>query len=254
MLGRAIARSLDPEMFARDCGIPELDGWQYDLLTAKPRRVILNASRQVGKTATTALLCLECAMHERDALVILCAPSVRQSSELLRKIRDYYRILSESGGVPELLAEHAQRLEFQNNSRILALPGDGGGATVRGLSNARLVVFDEASRCSDELFGAIRPMLATNKRGQLILLSTPAGRRGFFYEVWHNNDDAWHRIKVAATDCPRISPEFLAEERRELGEQRFSEEYGLQFLDSGEQAFRTEIIDAIVSFDVRPLW
>lgn len=47
---------------------------------------------------------------------------------------------------------------------------------------------------------------------------------------------------------------FLAEELRELGATKFSEEYGLQFLDSGEQAFRTDIIDAIVSFEVKPLW
>lgn len=96
-------------------------------------------------------------------------------------------------------------------------------------------------------------MTATTN-GSIILLSTPAGRRGAFYELWHGSDATWTKVRVAATDCPRISAEFLAEELRELGATKFSEEYGLQFLDSSEQAFRTDIIDAIVSFEVKPLW
>ena len=62
---------------------------------------------------------------------------------------------------------------------------------------------------------AVRPMLAVSQ-GRLIALSTPAGKRGWFYEAWIGGD-SWHRVKVAATDCPRISQAFLDEELRELG-------------------------------------
>jgi hypothetical protein len=141
-----------------------------------------------------------------------------------------------------------------NGSRILALPGDGGGKTIRGLANCRLAIVDEAARVDDELFGAVRPMLAVNRDGAMILLSTPAGRRGAFYELWHNNDPTWHRVRVPASDCPRISKEFLAEELRELGQARFSEEYELAFIDSDTSAFSTAIIDAAFDPEVRPLW
>jgi hypothetical protein len=67
-------------------------------------------------------------------------------------------------------------------------------------------------------------------------------------------DQSWHRVRVAATDCPRISQAFLEEELRELGAQRFSEEYGLEFLDPDTAVFLTAIIDAAFSNDVRPLW
>jgi len=144
-------------------------------------------------------------------------------------------------------------LELRNGSRILSLPGGTDGKTIRGIVGVSLAIFDEAARCPDELFAAVRPMLAT-KNGSLILLSTPAGKRGQFYEIWHNGDPAWARIRVSADQCPRISAEFLAEERRELGEARFAEEYQLAFLDSNEAAFSTAIIDAALSHEVRPLW
>ena len=57
---------------------------------------------------------------------------------------------------------------LQNGSRLLALPGDNDGDTIRGLANVRLAIIDEAARCSDALIAAIRPMLATNRRAQLV--------------------------------------------------------------------------------------
>lgn len=83
----------------------------------------------------------------------------------------------------------------------------------------RVAILDECSRCSDELAAAIRPMLATNKNGQLIYLSTPAGKRGVFYETWNSGDPDWHRIRVELGSCPRITPEFLARERKNLATQ-----------------------------------
>jgi hypothetical protein len=132
------------------------------------------------------------------------------------------------------------------------LPGS--ERTVRGLANVSLAIVDEAARVEDELLAAIRPMLATaTGGGRLIALSTPAGKRGWFHDAWTGGND-WHRTKVAASDCPRITKEFLDEELRELGAQRFSEEYGLEFLDPDEAVFPSEIIAAAFSQQVQPLW
>jgi hypothetical protein len=97
-------------------------------------------------------------------------------------------------------------------------------------------------------------MMATKSGGCLIALTTPAGKRGWFYEAWTGGDASWHRVMVKAEDCPRISPEFLAEELRELGGQRYSEEYGLEFLDADEAVFPSNIIAAAFTEHVRPLW
>lgn len=250
LIARDLALALDPVAFARAAGI-EPDPWQASLLRAQPKRGLLCCSRQSGKTTTTALVALHTASYESETLVVLAAPAQRQSAEMLRTIRGLHGKID---GLPELPGDSVLHLEFANGSRILALPGDGGGKTIRGLAGARLVIIDEAARVDDELLAAVRPMLATRRDGVLLALTTPAGKRGWFYESWHSGDPTWTRVRVPASECPRISKEFLAEELRELGPARYSEEYQLKFIESDTAAFNSSIVDMAFDSEVRPLW
>ena len=99
---------------------------------------------------------------------------------------------------------------------------------MRGFARVHMLVIDEAARVPDDLYRTVRPMLAVS-HGRLICLSTPHGRRGFFYEAWMTGGDTWTRIQAPATEIPRITPEFLAEERRELGDSYFRQEYECSF-------------------------
>lgn len=249
-LARDLRLAMDAREFARAAGIAP-DPWQARLLANPPRRGLLCCSRQSGKTTTTALMALHTASFEADSLVVLVAPAQRQSAEMLRTIRAMHQRVD---GLPELRGDSVLKLELANGSRVLALPGDGGGKTIRGLANCRLAIVDEAARVDEELFAAIRPMLATNAQGALVLLSTPAGRRGQFFTLWHDGDPTWTRVRVPASECPRITKEFLAEELRALGQARFSEEYELAFIDNDTSAFSTALIDSAFDPEVRPLW
>jgi hypothetical protein len=124
---------------------------------------------------------------------------------------------------------------------------------VRGYSAANLVVIDEASRVGDDLLQAIKPTLATTD-GRIVCLTTPAGRSGWLYDLWSNNDPAWDRVMVKAADCPRISREFLQQELKDLGPAKFAQEYDLEFADSESAAFMGELIERAFSDQVRPLW
>lgn len=246
-MARDLARALDPVLLAGDCGL-QPDPWQADLLRTMPRRALLLCSRQSGKSTVTALIALHVAVYESPALVILVSPSQRQSGELFRTVVSFHSRLA---GAPGMTSESALRCQLANGSRILALPGT--ERTVRGYAGASLVVIDESARVEDELLAAVRPMMATKAEGRLIALTTPAGKRGWFYDAWTGDGD-WTRVRVPASQCPRISKEFLDEELRELGPQRFSEEYELEFRDSEEAVFPVEIIDRAFTADVRPLW
>jgi hypothetical protein len=147
-------------------------------------------------------------------------------------------------------AESLTRAELANGSRVISLPGS--ERTIRGFAGARMIVLDEAARIDDDLIAALRPMKATVD-GSLIALSTPAGKRGWFYEAWIG-DESWHRVRVPASECPRLSKEFLDEELRELGPLAFSEEYGLEFRDNFESVFNSELIARAFTSEVRPLW
>lgn len=231
----ALAAAIDPVQFARRAGI-EPDLWQRDVLRSTDQRMLLNCSRQSGKTTTTALLGLYVAMYEPQSLVLILSPSLRQSSEFFRTLAGLY---TASGATVPSTAETLLRLELENGSRVLSLPAS--EKTVRGLSKVRLLLIDEASQVSDSLYATVRPMMAVSG-GRLVALSTPYGKRGWWSNAWHSVDP-WKRVKITADQCPRISPEFLAEERRELGEWWFNQEYLCQFMDAESQAFATDDID-----------
>ena len=249
-LARDIAFALDVAAFAERCGIAP-DPWQADLLREQPRRGLLLCSRQSGKSTVTALMALHRALYVSTALIVIVSPSQRQSAEMLRTVKNLYAAFSEEGDALEIASESVLRIELRNGSRVIALPGT--ERTVRGMAGATLVVIDEAARVDDALIQAVRPMVATSDGG-IIALTTPAGKRGWFFEAWTGNDPVWHRVKVTADQCPRISKEFLAEELRALGPTRYAEEYELAFFDDQESAFPTAIIDRAFTNELVPLW
>jgi hypothetical protein len=84
-------------------------------------------------------------------------------------------------------------------------------------------------------------------------MSTPHGKRGFFWEAWSQNKEAWLKVNAPATECSRISREFLAGERATLGERWFRQEYGCEFLETKGQLVSEEWLERIWTDRVKPL-
>lgn len=237
---------LDPTRVLRDAGwIP--DSWQRQVLESRARRLLLLCSRQAGKSTAAAALALHTALVTPGAPVLLLSPSLRQSAELFRKVQELYTRLDRP---IRATAQSAVRLELANGARVVSLPAD--EETIRGYSNVALVVIDEAARVPDALYAAARPMLAVSG-GRLLALSTPFGQRGWFYEAWRGDED-WQRLCVTAEECPRIGPDFLAEERRALGERWYRQEYDCSFEEAAGAVFRHADIQAALCDDVQPLF
>jgi hypothetical protein len=236
----------DPVLLARAAGIAP-DPWQVRLLQSTAPRILLNCSRQSGKSTTTAVLATHTALYRPRSLILLLSRAERQSEELFRKCMDVYRAL---GKPVHAESERVLGLELGNGSRIIALPGK--EDTVRSFSGVALLAVDEASRVPDQLYYSIRPMLAVSG-GRLVVLSTPFGKRGFFHKEW-TEGEGWERFEVPATMCPRISPEFLAEERRALPPWWYQQEYECRFGETADQLFSYEDIQASVSAEVAPLF
>jgi hypothetical protein len=132
----------------------------------------------------------------------------------------------------------------------VTLPGS--EKTIRGFSGAALLIVDEASRVADELYFAVRPMLAVSG-GALMMLTTPYGKRGIFYEEW-TSGHGWNRYEVPARECPRIPPTFLEEERQTLPSWVFRQEYECSFEETEDQVFTTEMVERAVTSEVTPLF
>jgi hypothetical protein len=114
------------------------------------------------------------------------------------------------------------------------------------------LVIDEASKVPDSLYLTVRPMLATS-RGRIIAMSTPFGKRGWFYESWQSSEK-WHRTRITADQCPRIPADFLADERAALGPRWYAQEYMCSFEDMVGAVFSQQDIDAALANDVKPLF
>jgi hypothetical protein len=201
----------------------EPDPWQVEVLETDHPRLLLNCARQGGKSTVVALLGLTQALYVPFTLILLLSASHRQSKELLRTIMSYYARIR---NLPGLIKKTAEEIEFANHSRIVTLPCK--EETVRGYANVNLVVIDEAARVFDDLYRTVRPMLAVSD-GRMICLSTPHGKRGFFYDCWAKGGDDWKRIEVPADQIPRIKAAFLEKERRGLGDAWFRQEYCCSF-------------------------
>lgn len=219
------------------------DPWQAEVLESDSKRMLLNCSRQSGKSTVTSILALHTAIFQPRSLILCLSPTLRQSSELFKNVLRFYGSANDR---IEANAESALRLELENGSRIVSLPGK--ESNVRGYAGVKLLIIDEAARVPDDLYYSVRPMLAVSG-GRLIALSTPWGTRGWFYDAWIGKDD-WKQWEIPAEKCPRISKEFLEEEKRVLGSYWYEQEYQCKFLDSKTQIFKRSDVDAMFEENV----
>jgi hypothetical protein len=212
------------------------DAKQKELLGSGAKRVMVNCTRQWGKSTAAAVLAVHRAFLYSKSLVVVACPTEKQSAELVWKARDF---ATKVGVRRKGDGSNRISLRFPNGSRILGIPGR--EATLRGYSAVSLLIIDEASRVEDAVYKALRPMLAVGD-GDLWLLSTPFGKRGFFYENWVGREEELVRVEAPATECERISKEFLDEERRQLGEAWFRQEYMCQFVENEQQMFGRDLV------------
>ncbi len=240
-----IQLALDRVAFARASGLAP-DPWQEKVLRSESKRLLLNCSRQSGKTTIVAALALHRALYIPRSYCLIFSPSLDQSLEFFRRVADQVHALGMEHVDPEGLRKTG--LDLKNGSRIEARPSS--ERTARGRT-ADLLAIDEAARIDDALYHSLRPMLAVTG-GSLVMLSTPYGRRGAFYEAWHEGI-GWERYRVTAKECPRISPAFLEEERASLPVWFYRQEYECSFEETSDQLFTYAMIEGARANEVPEL-
>ena len=237
MVGRNSARmeiSDDPVEFARSVGVHP-DGWQKEIMISAHPRKILCCGRQTGKSTVGAILATHKALTTPGSTVLVVAPGERQAKLLFSKAA----ALCRQAGYP--LPAHSERrtgLELSNGSVIEALPAV--ERTTRGYS-VDLLICDEAAGIPDHDYYALLPSLIAT-RGERILLSTPRGKRGFFFELWNSGED-WQRVMVRSDEVARIRPEDLASFRAAMPEEFFRQEFFCEFLETEGSLFSYDDIE-----------
>lgn len=246
----------DPAQLMTDSGMRP-DPWQAALLRSSHKRKQLLSSRQVGKSRTVSNVALKQVLLRPDQFVVIVSRSEKQAVEMFREhLLPTWKTL----GYPLKVRQPTKgELRLGNGGRILILAHS--PDTDVGKSGVHLLIIDEASRVSDEMYAVTSPFLATTD-GDLILLSSPNGKIGFFWRAWDEEADVWERTRVTAAYmphltphyCPRISPAFLDKERRSKGERWYRQEYETSFEDAEGAAFSQDAIDAAISVGGVPLF
>ena len=235
-----------PVEFARLLGF-EPDPIQIEILRSTTKRGIIVGSRQCGKSTLLALMAAHRALLEPKCLVLLLGPYSRQAGEILEKAKDF---IEQLGIRAPGDGRHRNSIRLPNRSRIIAIPAV--RDRVRCFSAVRFMVIDEAAFVRDETYKVVRPMLAVSQ-GDLWLISTPFGRRGFFFKVWSEGSEQWAKFAIKAEDCPRIPAGYLAEEREVLTSSEFQQEFFCAFVDPNQVVFRMEVLRRAIDPNITEL-
>jgi hypothetical protein len=226
-----------PVIWVEECYDLKLDEWQKETLNSPSNRILLNCSRQAGKSTITAFLALHHALFTPNALVLVVSHTEDQAKETFKKISDSYHDLKTEWHKSTM--DTVYRIDFNNKSRIIARTGQQPDS-LRGYSGVTLLIIDEAASVLEESYMVLRPMLAVSK-GKIVLLSTPKGKRGFFFEAYKDsqetNKEGWHYIQILAEDCPRIPKDYLETERDRYPDWFFRQEYWCEFIENVSNIF-----------------
>ena len=212
----------------------EADEVQQRILTEANTRILVLAPRQTGKSTAAAVRVLHEAVHKPDTTILLASASGRQSGQILQKTRQLARFMG-----LELFTAPPQCEGFTlgNGANVIALPDN--EEKIRCFSAPSLIVVDEAAFASDTLYTALEPML-TVSNGTLMLLSTPNGQTGYFYEKWHQQNSPWTNIFGTLADCPRVSDAAIRKLRESMSEEAFQQEFECKFIAAGGQFISLE--------------
>ena len=220
------------------------DRWQVELMRKLSGsvnsgegglRTIVAASRQVGKSEFASLW-ITWSLITHGHSIAITSPSFRQSLELAGKVRSHVYNL----GLSETDRDSITDFKLATGGRLIVLPGDGSARTSRGFTIDQLIVDEAAFLESDEIIAALGPSLAL-ANGSILMVSSPGGTKGLFFDCWRS--DRFHKVKVRADECARISAEFLEEQRSILTSSQYSREYEGEFASDNGQWIKPEWID-----------
>ncbi len=273
-----LALGLNRDLYLRSIGFKPFE-WQSRFLRDQSKMKVLNGSRQCGKSTITSAEACHKSRFTNKALTIIEAPTEVQAGLDMEKLYDF---IAHDKHYPKIERKSDSQITLVNNSKIRVVIAT--DKSSRGYSNPDMIILDEASRIPDIVYrSGVRPMLTDNAKCELILLSTPFGKDGFFYRAWNSDSGAWSKYEVRSpwtvleSDQRTLIEHVMTEEEkerrkklginfyysprhrdyeeqsenlREMGIQQYLQEYCCDFVETEHAAFSYQDIDTMFSSPV----
>lgn len=210
----------------------------YDLIHhRKTKYVLANFSRQQGKTTVMKVMLIEylCKYKYQVGFVTTTLKNARNIyKEIIEVLKDTGLLLSYNGS--DLF------IKSINHSSISFLSAEQGD-TIRGNTFTHLIVdeaafFPEGDETNNIWYSILQPTIKAIGR-KVIMISTPNGKNGFWYELIQKalrGDKGYKYIKKTIYDDAFVTEEEIEEYKKTLPHNAFQQEYMSEFLDSASSA------------------
>jgi hypothetical protein len=265
---REILYTLSPLRYIRHIGFTPYE-WQAAVMESGHKRKVINGARQAGKSTIVSAKPCHTARFYPKSISLIIAATEKQAFLDMEKVKEF---ISHDSEYPKIKRRSDELITLENGSWIMVAAATEKGA--RGPSAPRLILLDEASRIDDIVYrSGVIPMLTNNPECELVNISTPNGKSGFFYESFNNprweryevkspwevvdiefrleegeSGEAYGKRRAGAGILAWHSPRHADKEEQEfnlneMGPRMYRQEYRCEFVEPEDQVFSYEEIE-----------
>jgi hypothetical protein len=191
------------------------------------------------------------AIFHKDKNVLVIATKLSVAQNFIRKVKFIIQSMPNWLLIPQIINNNKQAIEFSNGSTVKAIPTSEDAGRSEALS---LLIVDEAAfvRNFDTLWTGLYPTLSTG--GRAIVLSTPNGVGGQYYDLWKQAGDGeniFNPIKLPWNVHPDRDDSWFDQETKNMSKKQIAQELLCDFAASGDTFLQVEDIEYIRSW-IRP--
>ncbi len=222
--------------------------FQVDLIRSierSPNTIVLK-SRQMGVSESVVSWLLLRAITEPGFIAVIYSMTQEDASALASRVQS--AALTLGNLCPELDTESKLEVSFRGLGKLLFRPPS--SRRSRGIPSASVLFFDEGAFIDNagDLYSAASPTMSMlGDRARVIVVSTPNGRSGWFYDMWSQPHDAWNKVSLHWRSHPvyGADPDWGEKQRqlRRMPLQEYRREYELDFSASDAEVFSRELLE-----------
>lgn len=214
----------------------------YDLIHRDEiNTLVCNWSRQCGKTVFAEIMLIE-NLCKNNTFSAYISPSFSQGRKVfneITKLLDGKNIIKKSNA-------STLTIETNLNSQLQFFSMESPTA-IRGYTVSGILVLDEVAFFPDQLtdgsdpYGNIILPITKARKPKVLMISTPCGKRGLFYDFYNRgilNEDGIASIQATIYDDEFITEEEIIKIKNSMSAIAFQQEFEGVFLDSSLTFFQ----------------
>lgn len=212
----------------------------------KYHRVLVNKSRKIGATEiglrVIAKNCFD--RYKGNDIMIVAGNRQRQADRLLERFdklfwNGFVDLNHERWEYDDIIIKKSSSsIDLFNGTTIHTFPAV--PEALRGSENVCCVLLDEAAHfkmIEDRvIYDALEPNIA-NTEGDFICISTPNGRRGFFYDLWCEENEYYKLAQPYTVSRGLLLSESYINSKKNDLRIDFEQEFNCQFTTTKNAAF-----------------